>query len=179
MKTFLPTLMVTAALAVSPAALAEGWYADGGYTHVTTDVDTGVGSADIDLGALSGRLGYDFHPNFGVEGELAFGVNDEEATQGGVTASLGLNYLVGAYGKAQLPVAENINLFARAGIVQAELEAEVTGLGSASDSETGAGYGVGGTVDVAENIYIRGDYTRYDIEDVEADAFTIGVGVKF
>lgn len=179
MKTFLPTLLVTAAVAFTPAALAEGWYADGGYTHITTDVDTGAGSADIDLGAISGRVGYTLNPNFAVEGELAVGVNDEEATQGAVTASLGLNYLVGAYGKAQVAVAENVNLFARAGIVNAELEAEVTGLGSASDSETGAGYGVGGTVDVAENIYVRGDYTRYDIDDVEADAFTIGVGVKF
>nr|WP_070961125.1 porin family protein [Hyphomonas sp. Mor2] len=179
MKTFLPALMATAAIALSPAALAEGWYADAGYTHITSDVDTGAGSADIDLGALSGRLGYDFTPNFGVEGELAFGVNDEEATQGGVTASLGLNYLVGAYGKAQVPVAENVNLFARAGVVNAELEAEVTGLGSTSDSETGAAFGVGGTVDINERFYVRGDYTRYDIEDVEADAFTISAGVRF
>ena len=179
MKTFLPALMITAAMAVTPTALAEGWYADAGYTHLTADLEVGTSSADIDLGAISGRVGYDINPNFGVEGELAIGVNDEEATEGGVTASLGLNYLVGAYGKAQLPVAENVNLFARAGIVNAELEVEVTGLGSVSDSETGAGYGFGGTVDINERFYVRGDYTRYDIEDLEADAFTISAGMKF
>ena len=179
MKTFLPALMVTAAVAVSPTALAQGWYADAGYTHITTDVDAGTSSADIDLGAISGRVGYDINPNFGFEGELAVGVNDEEATEGDITASLGLNYLVGAYGKAQLPVAENVNLFARAGVVNAELEAEVTGLGSTSDSKTGAGFGVGGTVDINERFYVRGDYTRYDIEDFEADAFTVSLGVKF
>ena len=179
MKKFLPTLLAATVVIMAPAAMAEGWYADGGYTFVTTDVNVGGTSADIDLGAITGHLGYDFNQNFGVEGEAAFGVNDENATQGGVTSSLSLNYLVGAYGKAQVPVGENVNLFARAGIVNAELEASVSGIGSATDTETGAGYGVGGTFAFNQNMYVRGDYTRYDIEDLDADAFTIALGMKF
>lgn len=154
-------------------ASAQGFYADGGYSFVSIDEDN-IG-ASIDLGAINGHVGYDFNANFGVEGELMIGVADEDFAGG----SIGLNSAFGAFGKAQLPVAERVRVFARAGVVQAELEVEATGLGSASESETGAGYGVGAVVDVAENIYIRGDYTRYDIEDVEADGFFIGVGMTF
>lgn len=177
MKLSLSSLAVTAACLAAPSAFAEGWYADAGYTHVTTDVD-GT-SSDVDLGAITGRIGYDLTPNFGFEGEAALGIDDEESTLGDVTTSVGLNYLVGAYGKAQMPLGERAKLFARAGIVNAELETEITGLGSAEQSETGAGYGIGGMVDISESLYVRGDYTRYDIEDVEADAFTVAVGMKF
>lgn len=170
MKTFLPALLATAAVVASPAALAEGWYADGGYTHVTTDSAIG----DVDLGALNFRGGYDLSENLGFEGEAAFGVSDESI--GG--ASVELNYLVGAYGKVQTPVGERVNLFARAGVVNAELEASGGGI-IASDSETGFGIGAGATLDINQNLYVRGDYTRYDIEDLEADAFTVSLGVKF
>lgn len=179
MKKFLPTMIAATALVAIPSATAEGWYADGGYTLLSSDVDAGGVSADIDLGAISGRVGYDLNQNFGFEGEVAIGVDDEDFSDGVTNASIGLNYLVGAYGKAQLPVTDQFNVFARAGVVNAELEAEVTGIGSDSDSETGAGFGVGGTFDVTPAMYVRGDYTRYDIEDYEADAFTVAVGVKF
>ncbi len=172
MKTFLPVLTVAAAIAVSPAALAEGWYADGGYTHVTTDVDTGAGSADIDLGAISGRVGYDINPNFAVEGELAVGVNDESATQGAVTASLGLNYLVGAYGKAQIPVAENINLFARVGYGSAEVEVSVPTVSFADDAD-GFAWGVGGEMFFDGRNGFRIEYTQFDFDNTDADVFGV------
>lgn len=170
MKTFLPTLLIASTVALAPAAVAEGWYADVGYTHAETDSDT----FDVDLGAISARGGYDFTENFGVEFEGAVGVSDEDI----LGATVELNYLVGLYGKAQVPVAERVDLFARLGVVNAELEISGGGL-SASNSETGVGFGVGGTFDLTQNVYLRGDYTRYDIEDYEADAFTLGVGMKF
>ena len=165
----------------APAASAQGLYVDGGYSFISiSDDDLGV---DFDLGAIGGHFGYDFNANFGVEGEVMVGVNDEEFSDGFDSASLGLNYALGAYGKVQAPIGEQIRVFARAGLVQAELEADVTlsGFGSASESssETGAGYGVGAIFEVNDKIFVRGDYTRYDIEDVEADAFMIGLGVTF
>ncbi|MBR9833599.1 MAG: porin family protein [Alphaproteobacteria bacterium] len=170
MKKFLPALLAAGAVAVSPAAFAEGWYADIGYTHSSADSDLG----DIDLGAISARGGYDITENFAVELEGALGVADEDI----LGANVELNYLIGAFGKAQVPVSDRVDLFARAGVVNGEIEASGGGF-SASDSETGFGIGVGGTMDLANNFYLRGDYTRYDIEDYEADAFTIGVGMKF
>lgn len=74
---------------------------------------------------------------------------------------------------------ERVSVFARAGIVNAELEASVSGYGSAAESDTGAGYGVGGIIGLTDNLFLRGDYTRYDVEDLEADTFMISVGGRF
>ncbi|MEO0548555.1 MAG: porin family protein [Pseudomonadota bacterium] len=170
MKKILPTLLAASAVIAAPTALAEGFYADGGYTFIGIDDDT----VDVDLGSITARGGYDFTQNFGAELEGSFGVSDDDIAG----ASVELNYLIGAYGKAQLPVSQGVNLFARVGVVNAELEVSGEGA-SASESDTGFGFGVGGTVDVSQNLYVRGDYTRYDIEDLEADAFTISLGLKF
>ena len=157
MKKLVPALLAVSAVLAAPAAMADDWYVDGGYSFINIDVDTGAGSADLDLGAIGGHVGYNFTDYLGVEGELLIGVQDEEATQGALTASVGLNYLVGAYGKLQAPLGDRASVFARAGIVNAEAEVSLTGFGSESDSETGAGYGLGGMFQINENLYVRGD----------------------
>ncbi len=175
MKKTITVAIASLVVAAAPSAFAEGWYADGGYTFIGIDTDV----ADVDLGAITAHGGFDFNENFGIEGEAAFGVADEDFSDGINSASIDLSYLVGVYGKVQMPVGENVNLFARAGLVNAELDVEVTGLGTTSESDTGAGFGVGGTFAFSERMFVRGDYTRYDIEDLEADAFTVALGAKF
>ena len=182
MKVSVTLALAALAVSLSPLASAEGFYGDVGYAFISADEDVDGDSFVVDLGAVAGHAGYFFTDNLGVEGELAFGVSDEEATSAGVSVSLGLNYLAGLYGVAALPVTEKLSLFARAGVVQAEVEAEASFAGttfSESESETGYGLGVGGMFDLTENVYLRGDYTRYDIEDAEIDAFLIGVGFKY
>lgn len=173
MKKSLSLAVAAVALAASPA-VAEGFYADGGYTFTSIDLEDGGTSLDVDLGSITARGGYDFNQNFGVELEGSFGVADEDV----FGASVELSYLVGAYGKVQAPLSENFSVFARAGVVNAELEVSGGGF-SETASDTGAGYGVGGVVDFGENLYVRGDYTRLDIEDLEADSFTISLGIRF
>lgn len=165
-----------ASFAIASPALAQdsGWYGDVGYQHHSID-EEGV---EGDVGTITGHVGYNFTPNLAAEGELGFGVNDEEVTVLGNQVDLGINYLAGAYGRVQAPLSENLTVFARAGFVQVELEAEGAGA-SASESETGAGYGVGGEFSFDGVNGVRVDYTRYDIEDLEADAFYIGYSRKF
>jgi len=157
---------------LSAPAFAQdsGWYGDIGYQHHSID-GSGV---DADIGAITAHAGYNFTPNLAAEGELGFGIADE--TVAGV--DIGLSHLVGAYGRVQAPLSENLTIFARAGFVQAELEAEAAGV-SVSDTETGAGYGIGGEFRFDGQNGVRVDYTRYDIEDLEADAFYIGYTRKF
>lgn len=177
------TLTALAALsAVSAPAFAQGFYADAGYSFIGIEVDEDGESGDVDLGALTGHIGYNFSEWLAVEAEGAIGIEDEEASFGGVTASVGLNYLVGAYAKGQIPIGERINLYARAGLVHAEVEAEVTGAGfsgSESDSESGAAFGAGAEFFFTPQFGIRGDFTRYDIEDTEADAITAAAIFRF
>ncbi|MEL6569026.1 MAG: porin family protein [Pseudomonadota bacterium] len=171
--------LLAAGVAGTAAAQGAGFYGDVGYTFHS--VDTGVdGLDDIDLGALTAHGGYEFTPNLAAEGELSVGIQDEDFDLGGgIDGSVSLNYLIGAYGRVQGNITPQLQLFARAGLVNAELEAEADGLGSDSDSETGAGYGVGAEFMFDDLNGVRVDYTRYDIEDLESDAFTIAYKRKF
>lgn len=66
--------------------------------------------------------------------------------------------------------------------MNAEVEGSATGGGfnfTESSSDSGVGYGAGAEVMVSPQLGIRGDYTRYDIEDLEADAFTVAAVFKF
>lgn len=175
----LAILSILAAGVAGTAAAQGAFYGDVGYTYHI--IDAGIdGLDDINIGALTAHGGYEFTPNLAAEGELSVGIQDEDFDLGtSVDGSLGLNYLVGAYGRVQGNLTPQLQVFARAGIVNAELEAEATGLGTESDSETGAGYGVGGEFMLDAQNGIRIDYTRYDIEDVESDAFTIAYKRKF
>lgn len=170
MKKFLPALLIGATVAVVPMASAQGWYADGGYTFAGID----EGGVDVDLGGVTLRGGYDFSPNFGVEAEGVIGVADDDF--GGV--SVELDHLVGVYGKGIWPVSDTVDLYGRAGVVEGELSVSGGGFG-ASDSDTGIAYGVGGTLDLTDRMYARGDYTRYDIDSLEADTFTLSLGLRF
>ncbi len=176
------TALMAAATVPAAGAMAQGFYADGGYTFIGIDVEDGGDSFDADLGAISGHFGYDINQYLAVEGEGAIGVDDEEVSGGGISVDLGLNYLVGAYGKAKYPVTDALSLYARAGVVNAELELEVSGGGesaSESASDTGFGIGLGAQANLGARSGIRFDYTRYDIEDFEADAFSIGYAYRF
>jgi len=176
------TALVAAAAVPAAGAPAQGLYVDGGYTFIGIDLEDDGASFDTDLGAITGHVGLGINEYLAVEGELGVGVDDEEISGGGVSAELGLNYLVGAYGKARYPVTDVLNVYARAGVVNAELEAEASGGGSSfsgSESDTGFGIGVGADAHIGTNSGIRFDYTRYDIEDLEADAFSIGYKYRF
>ena len=177
-RTIVSVSLFAIGLALPAVAQDTGFYGDVGYTHFSTDSD----GEDFDLGAITGHGGLVFAPNFAVEGEISVGVVDEDVSVGGTDVSVNLNYLIGAYGRAQLPVTEQLTLFARAGLVNGEIEAEASGGGVTvrdSESETGAGYGVGGEYMFDAVNGVRFDYTRYDIEDLEADAFTIAYKRRF
>lgn len=156
-------------LAIAPAT-AQVYYGDAGYTFISIDEE----GLEVELGTISARGGLEFTENFGVEIEGAIGVQDESV--GGV--DLSLNYLVGAYGKAQAYVSDTATVYARAGIVNAELETSGNGF-TLSQSETGAGFGAGAVLELSNNLYLRGDYTRYEIEELGANAFTLSLGMRF
>jgi len=146
------------AVAALPSAAHAQWYAGAGYTHF--DVNGG------DVGAVTGRLGYRFNPNFAVEGEASTGVEDDD--------NIDLNYDAGLYAVGILPVSERIDLHARLGYHTTEVD---TPLGEGDDD--GVAYGVGGTWRIGERWGVRGDYTRLDGDEDEADAISLGAVVNF
>lgn len=177
-----------------PAAFAQGFYVDGGYSVSSSelefvdedDVDS-TASVDLNMGAIGGHAGYDFTPYFGVEGEVLIGVQDESFTFEGVTAEddieldIGVNSIFGVFAKANLPLGERFNAFARAGYAAGEFEISTDGEDGFSDSDTadGVGYGVGASFDFTQQIYVRGDITRYDFDGDAIDSAMAGVGFRF
>ena len=165
MKMVLASLAV---VAVASPALAQGKLELGaGYSNFDTD--------GADIGALTARGTYFITPHFGVEGEASIGVDDDQVG----AANVELDSSFGAFGVAQLPVSERVDLFARAGYATNDYNVSVPGLGSASGDDDGLAYGVGGKVFLTDRFGLRGDFTRYEGDDVDADVISVGGVMKF
>ncbi len=165
MKKYLLSLALFTA--ASPIALAQGnLEASLGYSHV--DIE------GINPGAITGRGTFNFTDYLAAEGEVSFGVKDDDDTVfGGRT--LDLENSIGAFGVLKAPIAERVELFGRLGYHQTDFE-----LGSGGNFETdGVAYGVGGKYFITEQFGIRGDVGRYDSDDGESDVVTLSGVLKF
>lgn len=143
-----------------------------GYANFSADDD----GADLDLGAVQGRIGVGLHPNFRVEGEAAFGVNDDDVA--GVDVEL--DHQFAGYAVGVLPLSPNAELFGRIGYGTTEFSAEALGA-SVDGSEQSVNYGVGGSYYFDGVNGVRADYTRQDFEDDagEADVFSLSYTRRF
>ena len=193
------------ALGLSAPAFAQedtGLYVQGGYSYLNIEPD-GADSG-VDTNAITGRVGYQFTPMFSLEADLTSGIDDGEFDYNvdedefnlddnddtdlndviAASGDIGLNYLVGLYGRASVPLTERLNVSARAGYAYSDVDATVvtpggTTLGVIEDSADGPALGAGLTYDLTDNWQLRGDYTYYDFEDTDTGAATIAVGYKF
>jgi hypothetical protein len=142
-----------AALLATPAA-AEGWRGELGYTQYDTD------SAEV--GAITGRLGYDFTPHVGVEGEVGIGVGDDDGAE--------LDSAIGGFVIGRLPVAQNFSVHGRLGYARLD--------GNGGDDD-GVAYGVGGQYDINSRFGVRGDYTRISGDNDDADSFAVTAVIRW
>jgi outer membrane immunogenic protein len=166
---------VTAAALLAAPAMAQdpsNVYGAVSYSQVEAD--------GVDLGAVTGRLGYKINPNFAVEGEASFGVADDDLTIGAVTANVEHEYDAAVYAVGILPVTPNFELFGRLGYGTTEIEASAAGV-SASDSGESWNYGVGANYFIDDRNGIRADWTRRDFtnDGGEADVWSLGYVRKF
>jgi hypothetical protein len=185
MKALLGAVAVAALLTAAPAS-AQSFgapaYINLGYTNFALDEIDGRDLDDVDfnLGAVTGRLGTRLGPNFGVEGELGVGVQDQEETSPIGTFTTKLNYGAAAFAVGFLPIAPTTDLFARVGVGVTDLEFEFDPSGTGpSTSESGSeavfGLGVG-----AQHFFdgvngVRADYTRYTGDDSTAKYDALGL----
>lgn len=148
--------------------LRPGWLKS---NAIALDAD----GTDVNLGALTGIIGYGVHPNLAIEGMLAVGVQDDKV--GGVKVEL--EHAYGVFAKPRVMLSPNFELFGRLGYVESKLKASVPG-DSLSDSDGDWAYGLGGNYYFNPNTYLSVNYLKfYDKDDVKADGWTVGVGMKF
>jgi len=152
-------LVTVAVAALAGAANAESsFYVNGGYSAFDGDGAT--------LNGLTARGGVFFNDYFGVEGEISFGLGEEELEPG---ADIELSNQYGGYVIGKLPAGENFDVFGRIGYGSAEFDVNVDGVGSGSADVDGFAFGVGGQFFFTENFGIRGEYTRFEAEDEDLD----------
>lgn len=193
---------VATGIAGAAAAQDTGLYVEGGYQYLEIEPD-GADSG-VDTNAIGARLGYQFNSIFSIEGELASGIDDGEFDYNvdedsfdlddnndgdfndliAASGDIGLNYLVGLYGKAEVPLTERLDAYARAGYAYIDLDASIQTPGGATlatieDSEEGPAFGAGLSYDLTDNVYLKGDYTYYSFEDTDTNGVMLGVGYKF
>lgn len=188
MKALIAAASGAALFAIAAPALAQDLsntlsstqiYGTLGYTHIFSDLENensldDLTDSDADLGAIQGRLGARFGQYFGVEGEAATGIKKAKIGVGDYSAKAELNHQVALYGVGYLPLSPNADLFARVGYGGQEIKAESQGIRATADANSwnfgaGAQYffdGVNG---------IRGEYTRYNLDDDAGDVDTVSV----
>ena len=178
MKSLITAASTVAILAAVPAAVHA-------QTMSSPEVYGSVGYAQsrvegLDLGAIQGRVGAKFTPYFGVEGELAGGVKDDDTNVAGTDVDVQLNHSAAIYGVGFLPVRPNADLYARVGYGTTEIEGSAAGVSATSDGDSW-NYGVGGRYFMDDKNGVQLDYTRHDFQDDggEADVWSIGYVRKF
>jgi hypothetical protein len=159
MKKFAILAAVAAtALMMAPTVASAEWYAGAAYTQYDLD--------GAEVGGATGRLGYRFNPNFAVEGEGTFGVDDD--------AGVELNHALGVYAVGILPIGSSG--FAAHGRVGYQTMEVDTPLGDVDDD--GVAYGAGLSWQATPGIGIRADYTRME-GDLDSDAISLGAAFNF
>lgn len=146
---------VAAAALVAPVGAAqaqEGVYLGAGYTHYNGD--------EADVGAITARGGWRFHPNFGVEAEASFGVVEDDNVE--------LDNAYGVYAVGFLPVAPEVDLFGRVGYHNTEFSG-----GGVSAEADGVGFGGGVQWNVSDRFAVRGEYTRLEGDDDGVNTFGV------
>jgi len=185
----------------------DRFYADLGYNRIGSNLLDRAGAApSIEFGGVNGHVGYRLSKHWSVEGEVMAGVENDKQKYGSIvpnsegfdvvrsSVTTDLSHLLGVYVKGTIPVTQKLNAFARVGIAHAEFDYEsdtyvtdpVTGVITAMTpvtnntySETGLGLGIGLTYDITDKIYLRGEYTQYDLIDLEMDSASVGIGLRF
>ncbi len=176
-KLFITSLASISLAALSATVLADTMHgkrymgADVGFMQIENDNS----SADADITHLTGRLGGYLNDNVAFEGRVGLGVTDD--TVGGVDFSL--RYLVGAYTRIGLPLADNkIFPYVLLGFTRADFQAEALGV-ETNDAETDTSYGIGADIDLS-GIALTAEYLNLiDKNNATYSGFSIGLKTTF
>ena len=181
LKTTIAALIAIASAGYVHAQDSGAYVGLGAAAYVTEP----VGAAGTDLFTVEAKVGYNFNKYFGVEAQGSLGLNTDSEPFADTTLNRKLDYSVGAFAVARLPVSEKIDLFARGGIhnTQVGLELENPPLLDGvpftvgSITETGFAVGAGAQYNFDKKNAIRVDYTY--LGGTRAEPLSIGYVRKF
>ncbi len=179
---FKPIVIASMLLTAAAAQAADtGAYGGIAVHRPTVELDAGPVDLNWNLSSFSVLGGYQFHPNFALEGRVAVGANDDKVGEPGNSLTVGIDRSYALFAKASYPVAEGMALYGLAGYDYTKFNADavVDGKAENADSgENGLAYGVGFQYAVNDNLNLALEYlVRPDIEDEELKASNRGFGL--
>ncbi|MGI9297581.1 MAG: porin family protein [Gammaproteobacteria bacterium] len=125
--------------------------------------------------------GYQFNEFFAAEGGVRFASGFDFTSQdGSVNGDVDfMSFSIG--GRARLPFGGNFAATGKAGFHFWEADASITGTTSVelSDDDTDPYFGGGLEFIASDNIAVRAEYTRYQLDDDDADVISGAVVVRF
>ena len=184
-KTLLPALLGAALLPMAllpmAAQAATDLYigASLGSAHLDENID-GVG---FDSDANSYRLfgGIQFGDALGIEaGYLDFGEFSETIDIGGIPSSTeisGDGWTLG--GTLAAPLGDRFAIFGRAGVFFWDADVVVDGFSIDTPGDENPYYGGGLRLDFSEQFSLTGDWTRYELDEVDTDVISLGFQYRF
>lgn len=174
--------VATAALVLPFAAQAEsGFYLAGSIGSASLEEDFDGFDVNDDVESYRLLAGWQVSDVFGVEaGYLDFGTFEERIDLGGATALTELSadgWTLGATLAA--PLSEQFSVFGRAGIFVWDADVDVDGIREAVDDDSNPYYGAGAKFAFTPNLSLLGDWTRYELDDVNSDVISLGFEYRF
>lgn len=142
-----------------------------------------VYDVDSDLFGVLGRIGYQSKSIWGAEVEGTLGLSSDTSNTATLRRSLTVKNSIAGFGVARVPVSRKFNVLARAGYHSTELRVKANDTAGNSIRNTfstdGLAYGVGAEYAVSPRTSFRADFTAYDYDGPDADAFSLTVARKF
>ena len=177
------TSTATADHRIGPYPGTAGAYVGGGITRLDMDdpSDMGLFGTDLEDSSFKGYLGYAANDVFRLElGYVDFGEYEVGfGFPGGGLQPITLEadgVTLGA--ELGIPLAEDLALFAKGGMVFWEADGFAGGFGLEQEGEDPF-FGAGMRFRLAPNLEVTGSFERYRLDDVDVDVSTLGFALRF
>lgn len=168
------SILALALAGLSSSALAAeptGFYAGAGVGQSFIDEPI---ADDEDFG-FQVFGGYQFTPYVGLEAAYTdFGEVDLRGNAGSLEADTWSLTAVGT-----VPFTDRFSGYARAGFHAWDADARVAGLGRTSDDGTDPTYGLGVQYRFTDSVALRGEYTRFEMDDADVDLAQVQLRFDF
>ena len=153
------------------AAEPIGFYAGAGVGQSMVD-ESFVDDEDVGYQVFGG---YQFNPYFGVEAAYTdFGEVDLTGNVGNLEADTWSLVAVGT-----LPFTDKFSGYAKAGFHSWDAEVSAPEIGRANDDGTDPTYGLGLQYRFNDTVALRGEYSRFELDDVDVDLAQVQVRFDF
>lgn len=171
----LSSLLLSATLGVAAFganAQDHGFYAGAGVGQAFVD----EGAYDDEDTAFSVFGGYQFNRYFGLEAGYAdFGKIEPDVAGPALEGDSAYFTAVGT-----LPITDRFSAYAKAGLHRWNVDTSLPGLtGNDDDSGTDPTYGLGAQYRFTDRVALRGEYSRFEVEDLDADLAQLQVRFDF